>query len=267
MRAREGYVDLDLRDEVVVLERSSAGRRIDLLQRFQVTDGERIVQLPFVAQRLLAFLGLSDRPQARVHTAGVMWPDADEHHALANLRSTLWRLNGITPPLVVREPSLRLSTDITVDVRSAYSLASRVLDPSISIADLAPDPTSWFVHDILPDWNEEWVVIERERFRQARLHSLEALCDRFADAGLMMQAIEAGFAAVTADPFRESGHRALIRTHIREGNRSEAIRQYVLYRRILDEELGIEPTAELTQLLGRFTPAQPPGRRRGLSRR
>jgi DNA-binding SARP family transcriptional activator len=261
-------VDLDLRDDVVVLERSTAGRLIDLLQRFQVTDGARIVHLPFVAQRLLAFLALSDRPQARVHTAGVLWPDADEHHASANLRSTLWRLSGITPPLVVREPSLRLSTDIAVDVRSAYPLASRVLDPSISIADLGPDPTSWFVHDILPDWNEEWVLIERERFRQVRLHSLEALCDRFAEAGLMMQAIEAGFAAVTADPFRESGHRALIRAHMREGNRSEAIRQYLLYRRILDEELGIEPTVGLTQLLGRFTSARPRGRgRRGLSGR
>ena len=80
--------------------------------------------------------------------------------------------------------------------------------------------------DLLPDWNEDWVLIERERFRQARLHALEALCDRFSEAGRMMPAIQAGLAAVTADPFRESAHRALIRTHLREGNRSEALRQY-----------------------------------------
>ncbi len=259
-------MDVDLHDDVVVLERSRAGRRIELLQRFEVTDQGRTVHLPLVAQRLLAFLALSDRPQARVHAAGVLWPDADEHHASANLRSTLWRLSSITPPIVMRGPSLRLSTGIGVDVRDAYAMASQVLDPSVSIADLGLDPTSWFVGDLLPDWNEEWVLIERERFRQARLHALEALCDRFAKAGLMMPAIEAGLAAVTADPFRESGHRALIRAHILEGNRSEAIRQYLLYRRILEEELGIEPTAGLTQLLGRFTAAQPRGRgKRGLS--
>ncbi len=27
-----------------------------------------------------------------------------------------------------------------------------------------------------PDWYEDWVLIEREHFRQLRLHALEALC-------------------------------------------------------------------------------------------
>ena len=240
-------MDVDLRD-VVVLEGSGTGRRIDLLQGFEATDGGRSIRLPLVSQRLLALLALSDRPQARVHAAGVLWPDADERHASANLRSTLWRLSSVRPPLVVREPSLMLSPGVSVDVRKAYALASRVLDPSVPLSDLGRDPTSSFMDDLLPDWNEDWVLIERERFRQARLHALEALCDRFSEAGLMMQAIQAGFAAVTADPFRESGHRALIRAHIREGNRSEALRQYLSYRRILNEELGIEPTAALSEM-------------------
>jgi DNA-binding SARP family transcriptional activator len=241
-------MDIELRD-VVVLESSDTGRRIDLLQGFEATDRGRIIHLPLVAQRLLALLALSDRPQARVHAAGVLWPDADERHASANLRSTLWRLSSVRPPLVVREPSLRLASGIVVDVRRSYALASRVLDPSVGLSELGPDPTSSFIDDLLPDWNEDWVVIERERFRQARLHALETLCDRFSEAGLMMQAIQAGLAAVTADPFRESGHRVLIKAHIREGNRSEALRQYVSYRKILDEELGIEPSTALTEML------------------
>jgi DNA-binding SARP family transcriptional activator len=241
-------VGVDLRNDVVVLESTSGGRRIDVLQRFQLADGGR-VHLPLVAQRLLAFLALADRPQARVHAAGVLWPDADERHSAANLRSTLWRISSLTPPIVVREPALSLSLGITVDVREAYALASRVLDQSITLSDLGSNPTSSFVEDVLPDWNDEWVLIERERFRQARLHALEALCDRFSEAGLMVKAIEAGFAAVTADPFRESGHRSLIRAHLREGNRSEAIREYRLYRKLLGEELGIEPSVGLREML------------------
>src|SRR5262245_44583207 len=171
-------MDVDLRD-VVVLESSGTGRRIDLLQGFAAVDGGRIIHLPLVSQRLLALLALADRPQARVHAAGVLWPEADERHASANLRSTLWRLSGIRPPLVVRDPSLRLAPGVTVDVRTSYALASRVLDASVPIVDLGGDPTSAFVEDLLPDWNEDWVVIERERFRQVRLHALEALCDRF----------------------------------------------------------------------------------------
>jgi DNA-binding SARP family transcriptional activator len=247
-------VGVDVRDDVVVLEGSTTGRRIDLLQRFEVTDQGRVVHLPLVAQRLLAFLALSDRPQARTHIAGVLWPDADEHHASANLRSTLWRLSGIRPPLVARDASLKLSAGVSVDVRDAYALAQRVLDPSIQISDLGTNPVSPFVEDVLPDWNDEWVLVERERFRQARLHALEALCDRFADAGHMLEAIETGLAAVTADPFRESGHRALIRVHMREGNRSEAIRQYLVYRKILHQELGIEPTTGMTEMLSWVPP-------------
>ena len=239
------HVDLG---DVVVLESAATARRIDLLQGFEAVEGRRAIPLPLVSQRLLALLALSDRPQTRVHAAGVLWPEADERHASANLRSALWRLSGIEPPLVVRDPSLRLSPGITVDVRTAYALAARVLEPAVPLSDLGPDPTAWFVDDLLPDWNEDWVLIERERFRQARLHALEALCDRFSEAGRMMHAIQAGLAAVTADPFRESAHRALIRTHLREGNRSEALRQYSSYRRILDEELGIEPTAALSEM-------------------
>jgi DNA-binding SARP family transcriptional activator len=60
-------------------------------------------------------------------------------------------------------------------------------------------------------------------------------------------------AAVAAEPLRESAHSALIRLHLAEGNRSEALRQYCRYRRLLRAELGVEPTAALDQLLG------PPG--------
>jgi DNA-binding SARP family transcriptional activator len=240
-------MNVDLGD-VVVLESSTTTRRIDLLQGFQAVEGSRVIPLPLVSQRLLAFLALSDRPQTRVHAAGVLWPDADERHASANLRSALWRLSSIEPPLVVRDASLRLSPGITVDVRTAYGLAARVLEPAVPLPDLGPDPTAWFVDDLLPDWNEDWVLIERERFRQARLHALEALCDRYSESGLMMRAIQAGLAAVNADPFRESAHRALIRAHLKEGNRSEALRQFASYRRILDVELGIEPTPALSEM-------------------
>jgi hypothetical protein len=77
-------VDVELPD-VVILERSGTGRRIDLLQGFEASDEGRIIHLPLVSQRLLALLALSDRPQARVHAAGVLWPEADEHRASANL--------------------------------------------------------------------------------------------------------------------------------------------------------------------------------------
>jgi DNA-binding SARP family transcriptional activator len=223
---------------------------LGLLQRFDVrTDGEPI-WLPLVAQRLIAFLALHDRPQSRMHVAGVLWPEADDHHASANLRSTLWRISRIGPPLLSSvDGSLRLRLDISVDVRDAYSLARRLLEPASAPCDPTLESTTSLREDVLPDWYEDWVVIERERFRQIRLHALEALCYRFADAGLMAQAIEAGLAAVASEPLRESAHRALITVHLREGNRVEALRQFTACKIILRDELGVEPSPELSEVL------------------
>ena len=37
--------------------------------------------------------------------------------------------------------------------------------------------------DLLPGWYDEWVVAEREHFRQLRLHALEELCEELTDEG------------------------------------------------------------------------------------
>src|SRR5260221_7993876 len=83
---------------------------LSLLSGFQLTSEGHTVELPMTAQRLLAFLGLHERPQHRLHVAGVLWTDSPEERAAANLRSTLWRLGApggspVDPP----HPLLRLS--------------------------------------------------------------------------------------------------------------------------------------------------------------
>jgi DNA-binding SARP family transcriptional activator len=223
---------------------------MSLLHRFEVRWSGRIIALPLVAQRLLVFLALSDRPQPRSHVAGALWPDTDERHASANLRSSIWRVGCSRVPLLsVGDHSLRLHARVKVDLWDAHARAALLFDPSTPDTELGADPVSLFVEDVLPDWCEDWALVERERFRQVRLHALEALCDRFTDAGRIVQAIEAGLAAVAADPLRESAHRSLIRAHLKEGNRSEAIRQFQLCSRLLDEELGVQPSAELARVV------------------
>lgn len=114
-------------------------------------------------------------------------------------------------------------------------------------------------HDLLPTWDEQWLVIERERQRQLRMHALEALSGSLCDARRYPEAITAALAAVRAEPLRESSQRALIAAHAGEGNVSEAVRQLDAYRRLLDEELGIAPSAQLEAIVDRALAA--PGRR------
>ena len=101
--------------------------------------------------------------------------------------------------------------------------------------------------DVLPDWYDDWIVIQRERFRQARLHALR-LRRTLVHRGRYESAIDVGLAAVAGEPLRESAHRAVILVHLAEGNRSEALRQYELCRRLLKEQLGLEPSPETERL-------------------
>lgn len=72
--------------------------------------------------------------------------------------------------------------------------------------------------DLLPGWPELWLVPERERFHQLRLHALEALCARLTGVGWHGAAVDAGLAVVSADPLRESARGALIDAYLAEGN-------------------------------------------------
>jgi DNA-binding SARP family transcriptional activator len=117
--------------------------------------------------------------------------------------------------------------------------------------------------DLLPGWYDDWVISAREQVRQLRLRLLEQLCEQLTDAGRFMEAIEVGLTAVADEPLRESAQRAVVRAHLAEGNWSEALRQYEIYRALLDDVLGLEPTEQMARLIG---PLQP-RRRQGVGAR
>jgi DNA-binding SARP family transcriptional activator len=54
--------------------------------------------------------------------------------------------------------------------------------------------------------------------------------------------------AVAAEPTRESARTELIKAHLAEGNVDEAIRQFESFRRVLEGELGVEPSRRLVGL-------------------
>src|SRR5439155_6460477 len=182
-----------------------------------------------------------------------LWPEASQEHASANLRSTLWRIGRSGSALAEGTAThLRLPESVSVDVKRAAGVARAVLHETIPANELIEASQS-LDGDILPDWYDDWVLVEQERFRQLRLHALEALCRRLADQGRMGPAVEAGLTAVAGEPLRESAHRVLIRAYLAEGNTVEAVRQYRVARRLLREELGVEPTAELSGMVAGLT--------------
>lgn len=223
--------------------------RLALIGGFELRRSHEHIYLPTAVQRVVAFLGLQERPVQRAFVAGTLWTSASEHHASASLRSAMWRLGRQLPGLVrVVGPCVGLGQPVPVDVREIAGRARSVLaDPGArnddDLAVLAG------AGEVLPDWYDDWVLAERERFRLLRLHALEALSAAFLCERRFARAAEAGLAAVNSEPLRESAQRALIAVHLAEGNASEALRQYGSFRSMLRERLGVQPSPSMEQLI------------------
>jgi len=253
---------------------SAAPPRLSVLGGFALTvDGEPVRPCPS-AQRVLVYLAVHgrSRPVQRRTLAERLWAETTSGRAAASLRSTLWRLpRPHDRDLVRTTPStIDLAPDVQVDLWAGEDQARRLSaggDPRQASRVERPEQLEQLeqftelTSDLLPDWSEEWLLVEQESYRQARLHALERLCTDLAAAGRYPAALAAGLAAVRCEPLRESAHRRVVEVHLAEGNPSEALRQYQAFRRLLADELGLPPSPAIRQLvqhlLGR--PVDAPG--------
>ena len=231
---------------------SSVPLRLALLGGFVLRKGSRDIVVAASGQRLIALLGLHNRPLTRMRAAGLLWPEFSTKRSLADLRTTLWRVNQSGEDIVTATQStLALSPNVDVDVLKLITVTRQLDRAAVGLVriDLDSVTLSELTGDLLPDWYEEWVQDERESLRQIRLHGLETLATSLSRAGRHADAIQAALAAIRIEPLRETAHRTLIEAHLAEGNWSEARRQFGECGRLLREELGVEPSESTRRLI------------------
>ena len=215
-----------------------------------VTVGAHRQEVPEGSKQLLAFVALRRRRVERRQAAGTLWPVGDDGRAAGNLRSALWRLRRAGINVVVSDKcSLMLSSEVLVDLHVMDQWATRLIQGTEVGNDLAISSSLADALDLLPGWYSDWALMERERIRQRILHALEALSGRLADAGRFADAVEAAMLAISAEPLRETAQRALMQAHVAEGNLGEARRSYLAYRDLVRQELGVDPSSDLSIVL------------------
>jgi DNA-binding SARP family transcriptional activator len=216
-----------------------------LLGGFAVQGSHGEIVLPISAQRVVAYLALQDRPVHRRRLAGVLWPDTTDARAAANLRSALWRARKSAPLIGDDHANLTLSAGVDVDARRLRQCAEDAVLAWVRgrSGGVASDI------ELLPDWYEDWVVAERERFRQIVLRGFNQLVPRLVARGRADEAVDIGLQAVSLEPLSETSHRSLISAYLAAGDRAGALRQYDRYSIILRDELGLAPSEATTSLV------------------
>jgi len=218
------------------------------------------------APALLAYLAVTGRAHQRDSLAALLWGELPEADARNNLRQALANLRKLLAPyLVISRESVAVDRDAqyTLDTDHFESLLhqSRVeggkrYEHLARAASLYQGDflAGFYVRDA-PEF-EEWMLAQRARYRELALHALHQLAEQHLSRGEFGRAIDAATRLLALDAWREEAHRQLMLALARSGRRSAALAQYETCRRLLEQELGVEPAAETTALYERIRTAR-----------
>jgi DNA-binding SARP family transcriptional activator len=100
----------------------------------------------------------------------------------------------------------------------------------------------------MAEFSEPFAAPERARLDELRLDCLEECIEADLASGAAGELVPELELLIAAHPLRERPHRQLMLALYRAGRQAEALAAYQRFRRTLDEELGIEPSAQLREL-------------------
>lgn len=220
---------------------------------------------------LLAYLAIeADRPHRREALAGLLWPDQDEPAARHSLSQAIWSVSRSLDSDSAPQPVL-LRTRETVQLNPAGEhwldvaefmrlIAScerhlHLRDDCAQCARRLERAVDLYRGRLLEQFSiadspafEEWLLVKREQFHQQALQALIRLTSFHERRGHYAAALDAARRLVELEPWREEGHRMVMRLLAASGQRVAALKQYERCRVILADELGLEPEQETTEL-------------------
>ncbi len=210
--------------------------RVTVLGSFTLATDGAPLPLGADARRLVAYLAVHPRPQERAALAADLWPGVPATAARRLLDDAVAAIGvpGLLEGADDPQAALSLAPGLEVDLAEAMTLIRALPDMP---ADVEVD-TTLLDRDILPDWTASWIAVERERFRQLRLHATEERCQRLAAAGRFDDAVAMARAAVRAAPSRESARRTLVEAYLAQGDVAAAVAEYDEYQELLRSSVG-----------------------------
>ncbi|MEO0854324.1 MAG: BTAD domain-containing putative transcriptional regulator, partial [Cyanobacteria bacterium J06648_11] len=102
--------------------------------------------------------------------------------------------------------------------------------------------------DLLPNCDDEWLSAERQRLSQLMMQALEQSIFVLERTREYRAAIARAQHLLKLDALYEPGYKALMRLHVRLGDRASALQVYHQCMTQLREELGIDPSADMQTL-------------------
>jgi predicted ATPase/DNA-binding SARP family transcriptional activator len=221
---------------------------------------------------LLAFLVVEpSRPHRRETLMDMFWPDLPETAARNNLRQALVTLREAIGDrqadpayLLVDRASVQINSNsqYTLDVDEFTNLLDSVSkhvhrrpESCRHCLQLMKQAASLYRGPLLADFYlsdstafEEWATLKREWLHQQALGLLGRLTATYEQKGEFKLALQYVWRLLDLDLWREEAHRQAMRLYLLSGDREAALAQYEKCRRVLSDEIGVDPEPETTHL-------------------
>ncbi|MGH6892880.1 MAG: BTAD domain-containing putative transcriptional regulator [Dongiaceae bacterium] len=218
---------------------------VRVLGGFELSGGGDLTLSGKKLRALVALLALAPHAGwSRERLTELLWGDRDEEQARGSLRQALAELRRILGD------SALLADRETVALDPAALRVDAVEFAALYAAGAWEEAAALYRGDLLdgvslPDAGfADWLLVERTRLHDLAVRALARLLDTQSGAA----AIATARRLLELDPNHEATHRALMRLHAAEGDRSLALRQYQLCRDQLRRDLGVKPEPETEQL-------------------
>jgi WD40 repeat protein/DNA-binding SARP family transcriptional activator len=223
--------------------------QIRLLGQFDVRlDGKRIVISSRAGQSLLAYLAMTaGTPHRREKLAGTLWPNSSEENARKNLRQELWRIRKAIPTQNLPEVDDYLIADeftLTFNRDADYWLDVSILEKSDPDIQSLTSSLSLYQGELLPGFYDDWVVLERERLRTLFESKMEQLVDQLVDMERWTAVQEQSERWLALGQAPEPAYRALMLSYNARGDMAKVSSIYQRCAEDLQDQFGVEPSAE-----------------------
>jgi len=205
---------------------------------------------------LIQYLGTYPRRVAtRDEIATAFWPglDLDEvehriHLAASGARMFFRRIFGGIDPLqcVGSGYCWRQSVQVVSDADRFLEWTRRGTLESLRTA------VELYAGDFLAGDTADWLQPMRVKMAAARACALETIVEELLMREQFAAALSFGLDLVSAERGHENGTRQVMRCFASLGQRTRAIEQYDFLTAYLAEQIGVEPTAETTELASRI---------------
>lgn len=234
-----------------------------VLGPLQAEKRERPVDLGGPKQRTLmaALLVHEGKPVSTDRLTDLLWGDHPPATASKTLQKYVSQLRKEVSDILVTHPggyAIELGDD-QVDANRFEALlvsAGRETRPA-ERAELLEQALGMWRGDPYPELADPTGMAERTRLSELRLLAVEDLIEARLDLGQHERLVGELEALVSEHPLRERLWGQLMVALYRSGRQSEALRAYQRLRRILGEELGIEPSPEIQDMEDRILTHDP----------